>query len=459
MAVYDLIFIGSGAAGTSAAVAAKHEGASRVAIVEQGPVWGTCINVGCIPSKFLLALAESAYYRNYDHPGIRIDSQFSLKDALAGKKEFIDSRLKQKYDHIVTTLGIEIIEGKASFESAHKLRVAGRLLTADRFVIATGSSPAIPPIDGITSVPYMTNVEALDPERIPSSLIVIGGRALGLEFAQMYTHLGAEVTILQRSSRILPENEPEIADLLAGYLTEEGIRILAGSEIHKAEQTGDRTIVAVTVRGKEERVSAERLLLATGRTPNSAALQPGKAGVKTGKNGEVIVDVTMRTSVPHIWAAGDVTGEPMLETAARYGGEIAGLNAFSELKRSFNRSTLPYGIFTTPGVAGMGMTVEQAKQAGLHPIARSTRMDAMAKSGIMGDIRGMVMLVADRATGRLLGMHICSPLATEIVHAGVLAIANNMTVDDIAGIYHVFPTVAEAISICARGLSRDISCS
>jgi len=456
---YDLVIIGSGAAGTSAAAAAVHFGASRVAIVEGGTMWGTCVNVGCIPSKFLLTLAGMQYYRNYHHAGLAIDSRFDLPAALAEKQTLIDRLKRAKYDTLVKKLGVELVQGTAEFRSPNELQVGERILGAEKIIIATGSSPSVPPIEGIREVPYITSAEALSPDHIPESLIILGGRALGLEFAQIYAHLGAQVTVLQRSSRIIPEEEPEISDLMEGYLASERMRIRTGVDIRKVKRAGEGITAVTIIDGKETDFFAEQLLLATGRTPVTSALRLERAGVKTAKNGAIIVDKTLKTSAPHIWAAGDVTGEPMLETSARAGGEIAAMNAFSGKVRAFDRSALSHGIYTSPQVAGVGMTEEKAIQAGLLVETRCISMDQLAKTAIAGDTRGTVKIIAERGTGRILGVHICAPLATEMIPAGVLAVKNRLSVTDFADTLFVFPTETEALLRCARAFrGRDAGC-
>jgi mercuric reductase len=449
---YDLVIIGTGAAGVAAATTAVHLGASHVAVVERGPLWGTCVNTGCIPSKFLLTLAGYDYYRGHGHAGIRMESRLDLGQVLAEKNALQEHLKEKKRETLFDRLGVELIEGEARFLSPNSLQADDRKLASKRFIIATGSSPAIPPVKGIESVPFLTSTDALNPDHIPATLIVIGGRALGIEFAQLYTHLGSRVTLLQRSPRILPDDEPEIADLMAGYLAQEGIEILTGVEIKRVERSGESVAVVAGTGGEQRIISADRLLLATGRTPNTRELNCGAAGVDVNKNGAVIIDTMLKTSAPHIWAAGDVTGEPMLETAAKYGGEIAASNALRELKRSYNSALLPHGIFTTPQVAGVGMTEEGARRAGLHPISYSIRTDTLAKFSIDGDTRGMVKIVADQGSRRILGVHICAPLATEMIQEGVMAVMTYLTADDLAAIPHIFPTATEALAVCARGL-------
>ncbi|MFA5348542.1 MAG: FAD-dependent oxidoreductase, partial [Methanoregula sp.] len=206
---------------------------------------------------------------------------------------------------------------------------------------------------------------------------------------------------------------------------------------------------------KEEEISAECLLLATGRLPDTGELHPERAGVHTRKNGAIIVDKTLRTTIPHIWAAGDVTGEPMLETAARYGGGIAAANAFSTTARQFDPAELPHGIFTSPQVASVGMTEEQASRGGHSAICRCTLMNTISRTAMIGDTRGIVKIVADKDDERILGVHICSPLATEIIQQGYFAVKNQLNIQDLIDTYYVFPVLSEVLSICARSFRRD----
>jgi mercuric reductase len=447
---YDLIILGTGAAGTSAATRARHLGARRVAVVERGPLWGTCVNTGCIPSKLLLAVGELAFYRNHGHPGLGVETALHPGELLGEKRDLVLRLRDRKAHRIFGELGVELVEGAARFVSPHEIEVGGRLMEAGRFIIATGASPAIPPVEGLAGVPYLTNREALELGEVPETLLVIGGRALGLEFAQAFAHLGSEVTLLQRSSRILPEEEPEIATVMEDCLRAEGIAIHTGAELVRVRKEGDGIGVTARVKGVAEKFTGSRILFATGRTPNTRDLDLAACGVKVNGKGAIAVDDTMQTSVPHIWAAGDVTGEPMLEPWAGVGGAIAAENALTAKGRRINRTALPHAVFTTPQVAGVGLTEAQARAEGIGVKARSVSLEGLARAMIGGDTRGIVKMVADDKGGKLLGVHLCAPLAAEMIMEGVLAVKLGLTPDDLVDTFHVFPTMAGAIQDCAR---------
>jgi mercuric reductase len=453
---YDLIIIGTGAAGTSAAARAVHLGARRVALVERGPLFGTCINVGCIPSKFMLALGNIHYYRGFGHQGLSVTSRYDPVLTLSEKKLILGTLRRRKEQNLLDKLGIELVKGTARFESPSEISVDGRRMKSERFIIATGASPSVPDIDGLSGVPYLTNVEALEPEQIPESLIVIGGRALGLEFAQLYAHLGSRVTLLQRSPRIIPEEEPEISRLLTHALMAEGIRIETGTTIRKVRRQGEGVEVSALIRGEAETVPAEQILLATGRSPNTRELNLNAAGVKTGKGGAVLVDETLKTSSPSVWAAGDVLGDPQLEPAAGMGGNVAAENAVTGSGKKIDLSFAPHAVFTMPQVASVGLRESEAAARHISHECRSISLDNTGISTISGSIPGMVKIVAERNTGRILGVHICAPLAAETIHEGICAVKFGLTTEDLIDTLHVFPTYSGTLQVCARSFRKDL---
>jgi mercuric reductase len=453
---YDLIVIGTGAAGSSAAARAVHLGGRHVALVEHGQLFGTCINVGCIPSKFLLNLSNIHYYRNHGHKGIEITSRFELLRALEEKELVLQELRRRKEHHLFDNLGIEHIRGTARFTSPDEIQINGELFRGKRFIIATGSSPSVPKIDGLASVPYMTSIEGLKPEHIPRSLIVVGGRALGLEFAQLYAHLGSKVTLLQRSPLILPEEEPAISQHLARSLMTEGIRIETGTEIIRVRQIHSDVEVSVRIKGTDVVLQAEKILMATGRDPNTRDLNLEAAGVNTGTRGAILVDETLRTSSPHVWAAGDVLGEPQLEPVAGMGGYIAAENAMLGKEKTLDVSGVPHAVFTMPQVASVGITEAEAEKKSIPHECRTVSLNQLGISIISGNIPGMVKIVADAERRKILGVHICAPAASEMIHEGTCAVKFGITVDDLIDMFHVFPTYTGSIQVCARSFRSDL---
>jgi mercuric reductase len=446
---HDLMVIGTGAAGSSAAARAVHLGARRVALVEHGQLFGTCINVGCIPSKFLLNLANVYYYRDFGHQGIEIKSRYEPLRALAEKELVLRELRSRKEQHLFEQLGIELIRGTARFTSPDEIEINGERYRSDRFIIATGSSPSVPNVDGLSTVSYMTSVEGLEPDQIPKSLIVVGGRALGLEFAQLYAHLGSKVTLLQRSPRIIPEEEPAISHLLAHLLMSEGIRIETGTELIRVRQDHSEVEVSARIKGIDVTLRAERILLATGRDPNTRDLNLEAADVKTGKKGAILVDDTLRTSSPRIWAAGDVLGKAQLEPVAGMGGYIATENALLDKGKTFDVSGVPHAIFTMPQVA-------EAENNNIPHECRTISLDRLGISAISGSTPGMVKIVAENDRGKILGVHICAPMASEMIHEGICAVKFGITVDDLIDMLHVFPTYTGSIQVCARSFRSDL---
>src|SRR3990170_8229160 len=390
---YDLIILGGGAGAFSAAIRADRNGAKAL-MIDGGTIGGTCVNAGCVPSKRLLAVGDQ-FFRVANHPfsGLRFEDGWSaeFRSVIQSKDRLVRMLRKSKYEDVLGSLkAVDYVRGPAAFAGPHVVRVGNRRYEGDKFVIGTGSSPTIPPIPGIERVEYLTNVEALSLEERPDTMLVLGGRALGLEFAQMYQHLGTQVTVLQRSSRILPEEEPEISQYLEHYLEQEGIKIHTNMEALAVEQKRGRKIVAAKVGGKQQRFEADALLVATGRTPNTGALNLPAAG-GAGEEGKAVEgDAGMRTAAPHIFAAGDVKGKPMLETTAAKEGYIAAENALAHRGLTMDYRAVPHAVFTNPAVASVGLTdVEANRGAGVRCACNTVLLNQVPKPRIVDDTRGL----------------------------------------------------------------------
>lgn len=457
---YDLVIIGGGAAAFASALKASEFNA-KIAMVEKDALGGTCVNVGCVPTKFLLTAAERYYSANQNRfNGIKLKREPLDFAALIRQKDaIVNSERQAKYSDVLTAYpNISLIKGSAKFIDANQIEVNDQLIYGDKFVITTGSSAQVIPIPGLDQIDYLTNIEALSLKELPKSLIVVGGRAVGLEFAQIYARLGTKVTLLQRSSRIIPEEEPEIADALEGYLRAEGIDILTNVKTESAAKEYGMTTVKASVAGEPGEFTAEKLLMATGRKPNTAGLQLERACVEVDQKGFIVVNEELQTSAAHIHAAGDVIGEPMLETVAAKEGSIAAFNAVSGVKKkTMDYSAVPHAVFTDPAAAGVGLTDKQVNESGIACSCRTVEMSALPKAKIIQDTRGLIKIVADAKTERILGIHILSPLAHELINEAALAVQYKLTVSDIIDTIHIFPALSESIKLAAQSFKRDIS--
>ncbi|MGH9876092.1 MAG: mercury(II) reductase [Nitrososphaera sp.] len=459
---YDLIIIGGGAAAFSAAIKANIHGAKAL-MIERAALGGTCVNVGCVPSKNLLGAGEilhSAKNPSYDSID-SCDSSFDFAKTIDAKDELVESLRRQKYYDVLKSLEhVDLVEASASFVSPKKVKVNGsKALEASKFIIATGSSPSIPKFKGIENVNYLTNNEALSLKEKPSSMIVVGGRALGLEFAQMYSRFGTKVTVLQRSNRIIPDHEPEIAQGLNYYLSEEGIDIVTSVNIQAVWQKNGSKFVKASVNGKDQKVfEAEQLLMATGRKPNTADLHLENAAVKLRNDGAIVVNSEMRTSAPHIWAGGDVIGEPMLETLAAKAGATSAENALTGSHKKIDLLSVPSAVFTSPQVASVGMTEEQMMKKYNYCSCRTLLMMDVPKALTVNDTKGLIKMAVDpKKNNRIVGVHILASIAADMIHEAVMAVKYRLTIDDIIDTVHVFPTMSEAIKLVATAFKQDVS--
>ncbi len=462
--VYELVIIGQGSAAFAAAIKADSLGVKTAMIGDNATrgavIGGTCVNVGCMPSKRLITVGTLFHNGTSNHfEGIKYGrGRLDFRKIIQEKDRMVRKFRKEKYSDVLKNLGhVAYFPKKGKFVSERKVRVGNETLSADKIIIATGARANIPPVEGIDKIDYLTNEEALNLKELPRSLCVIGGRALGLEFAQMYAQFGTKVVVLQRSERILPEHEPEISSELTKNLQDMGVSIYTDVTIDRVAKKGESKSVAFTVKGVSREITSDQILFATGRRPNTENLDLERAGVRTDGHGFIVVNDEMQTSVPNIWAAGDVIGEPMLETVAAKEGATAVHNAFNSGKKKINFNEVPSAVFTYPEVASVGLTEAQVNGKGVKCACGILPLELVPKAHVIGDTRGVVKLVANRKTKQILGVHIVAPHAADLIHEGVLAVKNGLTIDDIIDTVHVFPTLSESIKLAAQSYYIDVA--
>src|SRR5712692_9189174 len=456
--MFDLVILGSGSAAFAAAIKAADHGA-KTAMIERSTIGGTCVNVGCVPSKNLLRAGEIRYYDSHrEFPGIKPGTTtLEFNRIIEQKNQIVRGLRKEKYSDVLRSLpSTKLFRGDAKFVSKTRVKVDGINVDGRKFIVATGSSPRIPSIPGIENLGYLTNVEALSLKNKPASMIVLGGRALGLEFAQMYSHMGTKVTVLQRSDRIIPEEEPEISLALHQYLGDEGIEIKTGVQVKRVYQNKGEKVIVATAEEREFEARGDELLLATGSDPNTNRLGLETVPVGLRKDGAVKVDREMHSTASHVWAAGDVIGEPMLETIAAKEGATAAENALQGTHRKIDFLPVPRAVFTSPQVASVGLTEKEAEEGGYECACRTVEMSKVPKAITIREARGLIKMVAESSTGRILGVHILAENAADLIHEAVLAVKYRLTIDDIIDTVHVFPTMTESIKLVATSFRKDI---
>ncbi len=456
---YDLMIIGSGGAAFAAAIKASELG-SRVAMVESGTIGGTCVNVGCVPSKTLIRAAEVCYKCSYRHfEGMTACPPPADWQRIVDEKDKVVSDLREnKYIHVAETYSnITIIKGQARFTGKRTISIDGRSHTPGKILIATGSLPWAPSIPGLKEAGFIDSTQAMSLPGLPTSMIVIGAGAVGLELAQLFARFGVKVALLEVLPRIAATEEREISDALAKYLEGEKIDVHAGIRINTVQRKDGQYRVTVESHGKTKTLSAEQLLVATGRRAHTAHLGLEAVDVQTGKRGEIIVNEHLQTSNPDVYAAGDVIGDPMFVYVAAYGGKLAAENALAQAGRVYDLFALPRVTFTDPQIASVGLTEEQARQKN-HKV-KTSRLDLkeVPRALAARDTRGLFKLVAEEETDRLLGAHVLAAEAGDVIQEATLAIRFGLTVHDIIDTFHPYLTMAEGLKLSALTFEKDVT--
>ena len=383
---FDLAIVGSGGGAFAAAIAARRHDL-RVVMIERGTVGGTCVNVGCIPSKALLAAAEArhrAAERRF--PGIATEAgPVDFSALIAGKHEIVEGLRKNKYVDLAAEYEIELINAGARFVEGPALEVDGRRIEAAHYLVATGAEPRIPDVPGLADRGYLTSTSAMELDHRPGSMIVLGGGYVALEQAQLFAHLGTQVTVLVRS-HLARREEPEIATAIRDAFITDGIDVVEGAELTDVSRAGG----GVFVEAGDRQFKADRLLVATGRHPRTDGLGLDAVGVEVGPGGEVVVDDDMSTANARIWAAGDVTGPPQFVYVAAKQGALAVENAFAGAGRRIDYSAMPRITFTTPTIASAGLTEADALEQGIECDCRVLDLENVPRAIVSRNTSGLV---------------------------------------------------------------------
>ncbi len=455
---YDLAIIGSGSAAFAAAIAATEAGASTV-LIERDLIGGTCVNIGCVPSKALIAGA-TGYYKSFNQKisGISGDKpRLSMKDLVNYKTQLVGKLRQDKYIDLAKLYDFPIVVGSATFNESGNLEVDGKTIVAKNYLIATGASPYIPSFEGLDNVEYLTSTTALELTTVPKTLTVIGANAVGLELAQIFLMLGAKVTLIEAKDRIAPFEEPEISATLNNILVKEGMGIVTEAKITKLSKSGSKNVVEYEFKGRNYSVAGEKLLIATGRRANTHDLNLENVGVKVDPIGNIVVNDELQTDNPQVFAAGDVTGHPQFVYVAGHHGKMVVDNAIYKLHRKVDYKSLPKVTFTVPNIASVGMTAQQAETAGIEYRYKVLDLSQVPRALVENSIEGLVKLVIETRSQKILGIHMLADNASEAILAGVYAIDSGYTVEKLANSWTPYLTMAESIKLVAQSFNKDVA--
>jgi mercuric reductase len=451
--------IGSGGAAMAAALKAAERGA-RVTLVERGTIGGTCVNVGCVPSKIMIRAAHVAHLRRASPFDGGIAASTPVIDRtrlLAQQQARVDELRHAKYESILAgNPAISVLRGEARFKDPRHLVIrldegGERERDFDRCLVATGAQPTVPPIPGLEHTPFWASTEALASDAIPPRLAVIGSSVVAVELAQAFARLGSQVTVLARHA-LFSRDDPAIGEAVTAALRAEGITVLEHTQARRVDHA-DGEFVLATDRGE---LRADRLLVATGRSPDTQRLALDAAGVTVDAQGAIVVDAALRTSVPNIYAAGDCTDQPQFVYVAASAGTRAAINMTGG-EAALDLSAMPAVVFTDPQVATVGLTETEARAKGLEVDTRTLALDHVPRALANFDTRGFIKLVAEAGSGRLLGVQAVCPEAGELIQSAALALRARMTVHDLADQLFPYLTLVEGLKLCAQTFTKDVT--
>ncbi len=450
--------IGSGGAAMAAALKAVERGA-RITLIERGTIGGTCVNTGCVPSKIMIRAAHIAHQRKgspFDEGISAIAPKVDRSKLLQQQQARVEELRDNKYESILRDhTAITVLKGEARFVDANNLEVklndgGEQTVHFDRAFIGTGARPAEPPIPGLADTPYLTSTSALVLDTVPERLIVIGAGFVALELAQAFARLGSDVTVLARS-RLLSSEDPAIGEAIEAAFKREGIKVLRQAQSSRVNYSDNE----FTVDTNSGSLRADQLLVATGRTPNTEALNLAGIGVETSR-GAIQVDEHLQTTAPGIYAAGDCSDQPQFVYVAASGGSRAAVNMTGGEAR-LDLSAMPGVMFTDPQVATAGLTEAEALKQGFSVDTRVLELENVPRALVNFDTHGFIKMVAERDSGRLLGVQAVTAEAGELIQTAVMALRAGMTVEDIGNELFPYLTMVEGLKLCAQTFTKDVS--
>ncbi len=458
---YDLVIIGGGAGAFAAAIKANQLGAKTLMVNKGLPLGGTCVNVGCVPSKYLLSVGELAFRAQHPNfsaiaiPDVHVDFERAIED----EQKLVLAMRQVKYKEVLRGLkNVTFLSGEARFSAATEIEVGNQKFQGKKIIIATGSTAIAPSVDGLQKTGYLTHVEALNMRTLPERLLVIGSGPLGLEFSQMYHNFGSKVDMLVRGSQVFPRTEPELSQALENAFNREGITIWKQAQAVKVARGQEDKVVSVTVDGKAMELKVDEILVAMGKRPNTGNLNLQAAGVQTNPDGAVTVGDNFETSATNIFAVGDVIDRPLrLEMTAGKEGSYAAENALTGTKRVLDYNSVPYTVFTNPQLAGVGLTEEQEMEQFGRCLCRTVSFADLPKAVIIGHTEGLIKMVIHPESKVILGVHLVSPSAGDLIAIAVMFIRNKNTINDVIESLPMFPTLSEAFKLVATSFREDIS--
>ena len=448
---YDLLVIGAGAAGSAAAHAAPR--GARVVQVERDKIGGTCLNYGCDPTKTLLHIAQELYrVRHSEKLGLAIPLSSvewqQVRTYVSGVIDQMRGGNSAEAGEQLRQAGIEFLAGEARFISPHEVTVNGRTIAAERIILAPGCQAVVPEIEGLREAGFITNIEAVSLSTLPARLAIVGGGAIGIEFAQMFQRFGVKVTVLEKNERILAKEESTLAGMLSHLLACEGIELLTGAELLSVQKTSAGKQLMYRTQAGEHELVVDEILVSLGRRPALDNLGLEKIGVKTSKKG-VEVDRTLRTSVPHIWAAGDVATSYKFTHVANEQGILAAHNAFADQPAPFDDRVIPWVTFTDPPLAHVGRTEEELRQQKIVYKMGCLELKTVERALMMGQTEGLIKLLVDEE-GLLLGGHILGPRADDLLAPLVLAMHSALPVAQLASTLLPYPSLSEGLRLAVK---------